>query len=272
MRAYRERDFEFEATNVHAIEGGAGFPLLLLHGSGPGASTIGNWRLVLEPLAEQYQIFAMDLIGFGRSGRRAHPPFFDVGFWLDQARALIKRMPAGPFGIVGHSLSAALALKLAAAEPRVAAVLTTGAMGADFPVNAGTRLCWTFPETREDLQAVAEVLIHDRRHITADYLDNRVKTLFGDDDYRAYFSAMFAGEQQRFVSEALLTPDELAAITVPVTMLHGRDDSAFPPAITLRLAEQLPQADVVLLGNCAHSIALEHPQKLLAACFALFPA
>ncbi len=272
MPAYQERDFQFETTNVHYLEGGSGFPLLLLHGSGPGASTIGNWRLILEPLAERFHVFAMDLIGFGRSGRRAHPPFFDVGFWMDQVRALIGRLPAGPFGIVGHSLSAALALKLAAAEPRIAAVLTTGAMGADFPVNEGTRRCWTFPENHADLQATAEVLIHDHRQITPEYIENRVKTLFGDDDYRAYFTAMFAGERQRFVTETLVKTEELAAVTVPVTMLHGRDDSAFPPAITLRLAEHLPQADVVLLANCAHSIALEPPQKLLAACLALFPA
>ena len=28
----------------------------MLHGSGPGAGTIGNWRLVLEPLAARYRI------------------------------------------------------------------------------------------------------------------------------------------------------------------------------------------------------------------------
>ena len=272
MPVYREWDFAFEDSTVHAMEGGAGFPLLLVHGSGPGASTAGNWRLILEPLAERYHVFAMDLIGFGRSGRRPQPPFFDVAFWLRQAEAMLEHMPEGPFGIVGHSLGAALALKLAATTPRVAAVLTTGAMGADFPVNEGTRRCWTFPETRQDLQATAEVLIHDRRHITSDYIENRVKTLFGDADYRAYFSAMFAGDRQRFVTEALLSAAELARITMPVTMLHGREDRAFPPAITLELAKSLPQADILLLADCSHSIALEQPQKLLAACFALFSA
>ena len=271
MPAYREWDFAFEDSTVHAMEGGAGFPVLLVHGSGPGASTIGNWRLILEPLAERYHVFTMDLVGFGRSGRRSHPPFFDVDFWMRQARAMLGHMPGGAFGIVGHSLGAALALKLAATTPRVAAVLTTGAMGADFPANEGTIRCWTFPETREDLRAIAEVLIHDHRHITPEYIENRVKTLFGDADYRDYFSTMFAGDRQRFVRQALLTAAELAEVTMPIKMLHGREDTAFPLAITLELAKSLPQADILLLANCSHSIALEQPEKLLAACFALFP-
>ena len=54
----------------------------MLHGSGPGAGTIGNWRLVLEPLAARYRITATDLIGFGASGRKTEEPYFDLPLWL----------------------------------------------------------------------------------------------------------------------------------------------------------------------------------------------
>ncbi len=55
-----------------------------------------------------------------------------------------------------------------------------------------------------------------------------------------------------------------------MTMLHGRNDVAFPAAISLALAEQLPQADVMLIARCSHSVAMEHPDKLLSAALALF--
>jgi 2-hydroxymuconate-semialdehyde hydrolase len=53
-------------------------------------------------------------------------------------------------------------------------------------------------------------------------------------------------------------------------MLHGRNDRPVPPSVTLQIAESLPQADVMLIGNCSHSIALEHPKMLLSACRLLF--
>lgn len=270
MTSYKPKDFMFEGIPAHYIEGGAGFPLLLIHGSGPGASTIGNWRLILEPLAEKYHVFAMDLIGFGLSGRRLAPPFFDIAFWQRQCQAMLDLIPGESVGILGHSLSGALALKLTAADPRITRTMTTGSMGAAFAVNQDTSRCWTFPADRAALRATAEVLIHDHTHITEAYIDNRVKTLFEDTDYRAYFTAMFAGDHTRFAAAAELSAAELTRVNTPVTMLHGRNDTAFPPEITLALAESLEQADVILLAHCSHSIALEQPQKLLAAAALLF--
>lgn len=265
-----KRVFDFEGIPVAVYEAGHGYPLLLIHGSGPGASTVANWRLVFQSLASRYHVYGMDLIGFGQSGRLPAPPFFDVEFWLRQCRAMVARIPNAKLGVIGHSLSGALALKLAASEPKVERVLTTGTMGASFPANEATVRCWTFPDTREALLATAKALIFDSRHITDAYLDNRIATLWSDPSYREYFTSMFDGDRQRFVDQAVLTGDELSKISIPVTMLHGKDDRAFPPTVSLQIASSLAKADVLLLGECSHSIALEHPAKLLVACQGLF--
>jgi len=270
MATYQSKTFNYEDVPVHYIEAGAGLPLLLIHGSGPGASTIGNWRVVLEPLIARYHVFAMDLIGFGQSGRRLSEPYFDIDFWLGQCREMIALMPGEEIGICGHSLSGALALKLAATESRITKILATGAMGAAFAVNDATIRCWTFPETREDLRATARILIHDERHITDAYIENRVKTLFDDPSYKNYFTKMFAGDAQGYATAAVVTAEELAANRAAIRMLHGRNDAAFPCSITLKLAEALPQADVTLLASCSHSIALEQPEKFLLAAYELF--
>jgi len=270
MATYQSKTFNYEDVPVHYIEAGVGLPLLLIHGSGPGASTIGNWRVVLEPLIARYHVFAMDLIGFGQSGRRLSEPYFDIDFWLGQCREMIALMPGEEIGICGHSLSGALALKLAATESRITKILATGAMGAAFAVNDATIRCWTFPETREDLRATARILIHDERHITDAYIENRVKTLFDDPSYKNYFTKMFAGDAQGYATAAVVTAEELAANRAAIRMLHGRNDAAFPYSITLKLAEALPQADVTLLASCSHSIALEQPEKFLLAAYELF--
>ena len=268
--ALAERDIAVEGHRVHLWEGGEGSPVLMLHGSGPGAGTIGNWRLVIEPLAARYRIVATDLIGFGASGRKAEEPFFDLPLWRRQAQAVLDLLPAGDAGVIGHSLSASLALGLAMDNPRVTRVMTTGAMGAPAKANRETELCWSFPETRDALRRAAEILVHDRSVITEAFLDARMAILH-DGDYGPYFRAMFAGDKQRFIDAAVLPADRLAALACEVVMLHGRDDRPFPYEENTRvLARAIPRADSVLIAACGHSPALEHPDKLLAAARMLF--
>ena len=122
-------EFEFESMRFSALTGGSGFPLLMLHGSGPGVSAWGNFRLVLEGLERSFRILAIDLIGFGESSRKPAKPYFDLDLWLRQARFALNLLGDGPVGIIGHSVSAVLALKLAAANPRVTASDDDGSDG-----------------------------------------------------------------------------------------------------------------------------------------------
>jgi 2-hydroxymuconate-semialdehyde hydrolase len=267
-----DHTFVIDGSRAHYIEGGSGYPLLLIHGSGPGASTIGNWRRVLDPLAAQYHVHAMDLIGFGRSERKRMEPFFDVPLWMRQCQALIDRMPGEEIGVIGHSLSGALALKLAAREPRIAAVMTTGTMGRSSCVNPAVEQVWSFPANRDELREAAYLLVHDKSLIDEAYLDARVRTLHQDPNYGAYFTCMFAGDRQKYIDQAVVSDEELANVRCKVHMLHGREDKVLPPSLSLDLAGHIPQADVSLLAQCSHSIPFEYPQKFLAAVHGLFPA
>jgi 2-hydroxymuconate-semialdehyde hydrolase len=144
-------------------------------------------------------------------------------------------------------------------------------MGAQFDVNDSTVRVWTFPATRDELRRTAEVLLYDKSLIDDAYLDARVAILHKDPGYGPYFASMFSGDRQAFADQAVLYAGDLTRISCKVAMLHGRDDVAFPPAITLDIARYLPQADVTLIGRCSHSIAMEYPEKLLSAARSLFP-
>jgi 2-hydroxymuconate-semialdehyde hydrolase len=258
-----EEFFEFEGIPVAYYRAGRGTPLLLLHGSGPGASSIGNWRAVLEPLAERYEIFAMDLIGFGKSGRKPQQPYFDYALWVRQAAAMLSRIPGERVGVIGHSLSGSIGLTLAAQEPRVAAVMTTGTMGVAFEPNDATRRTWTCPRNREELVLALTGLIHDTARIDDAYLRAREQVIFAP-GYADYFDAMFKGDQRQYVDAARLSAPVLDRISCPVLMIHGRDDGAFPPSGSIELAQKLPCADLMLISECSHSIAFERPDTFLA--------
>jgi 2-hydroxymuconate-semialdehyde hydrolase len=266
-----EERFEFEGAEVNFYRTGKGAPLLMLHGSGPGASSLGNWRTVLGPLSEQFEVFAMDLIGFGKSGRKPAEPYFDYDMWVRQAQAMLARIPGERVGVIGHSLSGSIALTVASRSPRVAAVLTTGTMGGEFKPIDATRRVWTCPRNRAELQLTLSGIIHDASVIDEAYLAAREPVVFAP-GYADYFDTMFSGDKQQYVDAARLSLQTLEGVKCPVRMLHGREDHAFPPSNSLDISRHLASADVVLLGDCSHSVAFERSSTFLALASDFFGA
>lgn len=256
-------DTSFEGIPVRYWTAGEGPPLLMLHGTGPGASTKGNWRLVIDQLAEKYRVIAGDLIGFGESGRKPDTPYFDFGLWQRQSAFMLGLFGEEKVNVIGHSLSGALALKLAAHDPRVAKVMTTGSVGAPLLASEATRIVWSFPHNDEELRKVGSTLVYDTSVINDTYIAGRKAVLY-QGDYESYFSSMFSGDHQEYLNACILSAEELAQIECPVLLIHGRDDQPTPIASSKALATRIPHADFFAVGRCGHSFALEHPGKLVA--------
>lgn len=260
----------FEGLSVRGWSGGSGFPVLMLHGSGPGASSIGNWRPVLDDLAARYRVLALDLIGFGESDRKPSPPYFDFDLWRRQARFGVDTLGSEKVGVIGHSISGALALRLAAEDNRVIKVMTTGTMGSLMPVNEHLSLVWRCPRDRGEMRRAAETLIYDPSLITDSYLDARMR-IIGSSEYQQYFNAMFVGDLAPYIAATQVPENDLKSIAADIAMLHGRHDLAFPAEQTsLVLARALPNADLTLLGRCSHSVAMERTDAFLATANNLF--
>ncbi|MGY9019983.1 MAG: alpha/beta fold hydrolase [Alphaproteobacteria bacterium] len=262
---------EIAGHQVHYWEGGEGFPVLMLHGVGPGTSIVGNFGPVLEPLAEHFHVFAADLIGFGESGRKNTAPLFDVDLWVEQALAMIEEvLPPGPCGIAGHSLGGALALKTASRSDRVTCVLTSSSVGASYPLNSALDGFWTLPNTSGALKDSMMKMVGNPAALTNEMIDQRWE-LLQTADYAEYFGEMFAPPRQKYLDAAVLSPEELANISAKIVMLHGRDDQPCPAQeTTMALSWSLRDADIHLLGNCGHNLPRERSNDYLTAAVKLF--
>jgi 2-hydroxymuconate-semialdehyde hydrolase len=268
----KEKFTEVEGCRVHYWEGGSGFPVLMMHGVGPGTSIVGNFEPVLEPLAERYHVFACDLIGFGASDRKLDAPYFDVDLWVRQGLAMLELMPDGDCGVAGHSLGGALALKVASRSPRIAAVLTSCGIGAPYKLNDALDGFWSPTADKDGLRRAMEAMVADPSSVTDDMIDGRWD-LLGRPGYAEYFADMFAPPRQRFIDAAVLSDRELAAITARVMMIHGRGDRPCPPEqTTLVLARSLPRAEVRLSPNCGHNLPRERTGAYLSAAQEIFGA
>jgi pimeloyl-ACP methyl ester carboxylesterase len=89
--------------------------LLLVHGF--GAST-DHWRKNIEELQQDFEVWAIDLLGFGRS---AKPNIEYSGqLWQNQLTDFIKEVIQNPVVIVGNSLGGYASLCVSANEPEYA--------------------------------------------------------------------------------------------------------------------------------------------------------
>ncbi|MBA3671156.1 MAG: alpha/beta fold hydrolase [Gemmatimonadaceae bacterium] len=106
---------------------GEGRPVILLHGIHAGASSL-EWRHAIGPLADQHTVFAVDLLGFGRSTR----PTLRYTTSLLQAMLadVIAQLVDEPCAVVASSLTAAHLIALCARDPRhIAALALIGPTG-----------------------------------------------------------------------------------------------------------------------------------------------
>lgn len=87
-------------------------PLLLVHGF--GAST-DHWRKTIAGLEDVFEIWAIDLLGFGRS---AKPNWqYSGDLWRDQLHDFITDVIRRPVVLVGNSLGGYVSLCVAAQRP-----------------------------------------------------------------------------------------------------------------------------------------------------------
>jgi 2-hydroxymuconate-semialdehyde hydrolase len=149
-------------------------------------------------------------------------------------------------------------------------VMATGTMGASFPCKPGSRL-WRYPEGRDAVRQSAQVTVFDKALIDEAEVDYRWIVLSAP-GYREYWESMFDKEKQHYIDAAAVPAEDLAKVKAQaqVLMMHGRQDVNFPPDDTCLVLARSLHADVWVIDNCAHSVALEHPQKFLAGAGLLF--
>jgi pimeloyl-ACP methyl ester carboxylesterase len=105
-------------VRLHAVIGGDGPPLLLIHGW-PGSWYY--WRLVMPALARDFEVIAVDQRGIGLSDKPEEG--YDAGTLADDLVALMRALGHKRFAVVGVDTGMLIGYALAADHPdRVASV------------------------------------------------------------------------------------------------------------------------------------------------------
>jgi pimeloyl-ACP methyl ester carboxylesterase len=264
-------DIGHPAARVRVVEVGSGPPLLFAHGTfggGPAyaalAKELPNRRLLL-----------MDRPGFGLSTPITYAAGTFGGTIADLQRAVLDGLGVGKVDVVGHSIGALFALRLALRHPeRVGRVILLGAgpivqkASVPAPIRlVGSPLGGLVVRLMRSRRAVRSMIagsghgpaLADGR-IPDVMLDWRVAVNRETDSMRherEMVKAIVVGSTYR--SGVTLSDAELAAVEQPALLVYGTADSLGTRALWARVMGAMPRGELAVLEGAGHMVWLDDP-------------
>jgi pimeloyl-ACP methyl ester carboxylesterase len=266
---------EVGGLDVHYKTAGQGDPaLLLLHGF---ASSAYSWREVMPPLAESRQVVAFDRPAFGLTERPMPGEFpNNVNPYTPEAQTdltigLMDELGIDQAVLAGNSAGGSVAAYTALRYPdRVRAlILVDAAIYAGGGSPAFVRPFLKTPQMRHLGPLIARAIQnwgyefgqsawHDPSKFTDEIWQNYSKPLQAANWDRALWELTSA-------SRPLGLDQRLDELAVPVLVITGDDDRIVPTEQSIRLAAEIPGAELVVIPNCGHVPQEECPAEFLAA-------
>ncbi len=261
----RIQDGELD-LNIHYNDCGEGSEtVVMLHGSGPGASGWANFNRNIEPLVSAgYRVILMDCPGWRKSdsivctGSRS-----DLNARV--LKGLVDALDLDRVHILGNSMGGHSAVAFALANPQRVGKLVlmgggTGGMSPFVPMpTEGIKLLQGLyrEPTIDNLKKMMNIFVYDPSDLTEELFQARLDNMLGRRDHLENFVKSLAANPKQF-------PDfspRLAEIKAQTLIIWGSNDRFVPMDTGLRLLAGLPNAELHVFNRCGHWAQWEHADK-----------
>ena len=260
-------DFDERHAGLRYFVGGAGPPIVLLHGLGGLAS---NWRLVAPALAAQRRVIVPDLPGHGGSPGLAEAPSLDP--FAEAVLAVAEAEDAVPAPWVGHSLGGLVGLRAAVRRPEaVSGLVLAAAAGISSATRRGEATVIVLGALKPGrlIGRRAQSVSRSRLGRTLAFGWWGVADPAGFDPKMA--EAFLSGPPQHTdtasAGRALVASDpraELDRVRCRCLCLWGASDNWVPLQDGMEYARRL-RAPLRAISDCGHLLIGERPDAVLAA-------
>lgn len=245
-------------TNYH--DRGAGFPVVFLHGSGPGVTAYANWNKIFPFLEKDYRVIAPDLVGFGYT-ERIEGQTFSMNVWVRQTLDLFDALGIEKANLIGNSFGGALALSVAIKAPeRVNKLVLMGAMGVSFPITYGLDKVWGYTPSPANMERLLEIFTYDHTFATPELAESRYQGSI-QPGFQESFSAMFPEPRQDGVEDMAGNQHYIRDIQHETLIIHGREDRVIPLENSYELLQLIPNAELHVFGKCGHWSQIERSEE-----------
>lgn len=246
----------FGGNRIHYHEVGSGFPLIFVHGSGPGASGWSNFWPNAEAIAKAgIRCLVPDMLGYGYSTMTPEPIFT----YDDLVRGIAEfadKLGLKEYALVGNSMGGAVAITLALQQPdRVKKLILMAPGGLEarevYMEMKGIRTmikAMYAPEgiTRESLKKIFQLQLFNPALVTDELVEQRFQV---------------AQKQATRMFEKVIVPnqaDRLAELKQPILGFWGVNDQFCPVSGAMIVAKACKKTKMTMLTECGHWVMVEH--------------
>ena len=258
---------ETSAGRVFVHKSGRGAPLVLIHGW-----LMSHWcfRQVIEPLAADREIIALDLPGYGESDRPSPATWgYDLGSYADVVDEVLRRIALERADVLGASMGGGVSLALAARHPeRVQRLVLVGA--AVYPVGVrdlGVKLA-LLPGIGPQLfkraflrgqfaRGARAWSVRDGRLIDDDWIDYFWSRLCRAGGHDAAYACL------RMLTSLAENTAEPGRVRAPTLLVWGDEDRLVPLAHGRRLSRAIAGARLEVVPASGHMPFHERPEEFL---------
>lgn len=257
--AHTERVISVGRRKIFVTEAGAGAPVVLLHGGGPGATGASNYVRNIDALAEHFHVIVPDLPGYGQSSKDLDfsDPFGDLALAI---RGLMDELEIEKAHLIGNSYGGAAALRLALDRPdRVDRLILMGPGGIGTTRGLPTKGLNTLlgyyggdgPSRAKLRTFIRDYLVFDGSSVPEDLIDLRYEASIQPEVIAS--PPLRRPDNPRTLLRMDLTRDRrLAKCEIPTLVVWGQDDKVNKPSGGRYLARTMRNCDLSMLANTGH--------------------
>ncbi len=256
---------EFD-LKLHYNDAGQGSEtVVMLHGSGPGASGWANFNRNVGAFVDAgYRVVLLDCPGWSKSDT-----IVNTGSRSElnarSLKALLDALGLDRVHIVGNSMGGHSAVAFALLYPQQVGklVLMGGGTGGPsqfvpMPTEGIKLLQLLYREpTLENLKRMLNVFVFDASSLTEELMQARLANILARRDHLENFVKSLAANPKQFTDYG----PRLGEIAAPALVIWGRDDRFVPLDVGLRLVWGMQNAEMHVFSRCGHWAQWEHAEK-----------
>ncbi|MFL0250182.1 alpha/beta fold hydrolase [Clostridium neuense] len=257
-------------VTVYHSKGETDKKIVFVHG-GALDNAMMSWKEVIELLGKEYDIYAVDMLGFGESDK---PDIqYSIPVYVEFLYDILRQLNIEKTNLVGLSMGGGISIGFSLSFPQMVNKLTViGSMGlySRMPFHS---FCRWFVNSRFNSKSyewigkskslvrwtINSSLFRDKNKVS-DELTDKIYKLIGDPEC----SKAWQSFQRYELGKKRMTTDlavHLSELTMPVLIVNGEKDSGVPVKFAVAASKAIKNSKLYIMKGCKHWAQKERPEE-----------